>query len=147
VKGGAPVFGHQDSRFQTRTKKGKLPLLTKRPLPFYENRFDLVSAGAGRTATGASTLSQIDIGVEMETHPGEINFDIFGFFHKLFINNKFMSFNIKCIVCIFGLIQSHGKRRAASAAGVEKNPDGSGFSSLEIIIDLRFCRIRQFNHW
>lgn len=83
----------------------------------------------------------------MKSHPGKVDFNNFGFFHKLFVNNKFKPFNIKGIICIFWLVQSHSKRWAASATGIEKNSYGSRFFPLKIVIDLRFGRICQVNHF
>ena len=107
----------------------------------------LVAAGAAGAATAAAGLAQVEIGIQVETHSGEVDFYPFCLFHEIFVHNKFVAFDIVGIVGIFRLIQSHGKGGAASAAGIEKNSDRGGFFPLEIVIDLRFGRISQLNHW
>ncbi len=105
-----------------------------------------LAAGAAGAPAAAAALPKIHIGVKVKSHTGEVNLDFFSFCHKVFIDNKLKSFNFKRIICIFKLIQSHCKRWAASAAGVKKNSNGGRFFPLEVIVDLRFSRISQFNH-
>ena len=82
----------------------------------------------------------------MEPHPGKIDFNGAGLRHKLFVYDKFKTLYFEVIIAFFRLIQSHGKGRTASAAGVQKNPNGSRLFPLKIVIDLRFRSISQLNH-
>lgn len=68
-----------------------------------------VAAGAAGSTTSASGLSKVHIGIKAESHPGKVDFNNLGFFHEFFVNNELKPFNIKRIICIFWLIQSHGK--------------------------------------
>ena len=106
----------------------------------------LLAAGSAGTATGAAALPQIDIGIQVETHTGKVDFNGAGLFHELFVHAEFQTLDFKVVITVFRLIQSHCKGRAASAAGVQKDPNGGGFFPLEIVIDLRFRSISQLNH-
>jgi hypothetical protein len=78
------------------------------PYPFKPKK-RLVPTGAAGTAASASGFPKVKIGIKMKTHAGKINFYCFRFPHKFFIHNKFKTFYVKNIICIFWLVQSHGK--------------------------------------
>lgn len=125
--------------------KKRCPVTTEHLFSKNQNR-QSVTTGAAGTAAAAARCPKIHIGIQGEPHACEINLYAFSLLHKLFVHNKFMSFHIKGIIRVFRLIQSHGKGRSPSAAGIEKNPDRGGFLPLKIVINLRFGRICQFNH-
>ncbi len=107
----------------------------------------LITTGtAGPAASTSRGLFHYNIGIKTKSHSRKINFNVFSFLHKLFVYTKFQAVNIKCVIRIFWLVQSHGKRRATSAAGIKKNPYGGWFLALKIIFYLRFCRISNYNH-
>lgn len=115
--------------------------------PFLKNQYwQSVSAGATGTAAATARCSQVHIGIQVKTHTCKIYLNTFSLFHEIFVHNKSVSIHIIGIIRVFRLIQSHGKRWSPSAAGIEKDPDRSRFLSLEILINLRFGRICQFNH-
>lgn len=76
---------------------------------FFKTLKRSVAAGTTGTAGTASGLSKVYIGIKAESHPCKIDLNNLGFFHKFFVNNELKPFNIKRIICIFRLIQSHGK--------------------------------------
>ena len=122
-------------------------VLLKDPSPLkYSQEYILVAAGTAGTAAAASGRTEFDIGIQVESHAGEIDFYFFSLNHEFFVNDKLKAFYVKLVISVFRLIQSHCKRWAPSAAGIEKNSDRGGFTPLEVIIDLRFCRICQLNH-
>lgn len=76
----------------------------------------------------------------------EIDLDRLGFFKKVRIDDEFKTVDVKRLVRIGKLIQSHGQARAPSAAFVEKNPDRFDVFSFEILGNLLDCRLCDLKH-
>ena len=76
----------------------------------------------------------------------EINLDGLGFFQKFLIDDKLKTVNVKRLIRVDKLIQSHGQAGAASAALVEEDSDRFDFFSLEVFGNLRNCRLRDLEH-
>ena len=76
----------------------------------------------------------------------EIDLDWLGFFEKLRIDDELKTVDVKRLVRIGKLIQSHGQAGAPSAAFVEKNPDRFDIFSFEIFGNLLNCRLCDLKH-
>ena len=79
-------------------KKGRHSIALKTFLFRFCINSGLVAATACGTAAGAPAVTQINIRIEMESHPGKIDFYILGLSHKLFIYYEFVSLDIKCVI-------------------------------------------------
>ena len=76
----------------------------------------------------------------------EIDLDWLGFFEKLRVDDELKTVDVKRLVRIGKLIQSHGQAGAPSAAFVEKNPDRFDIFSFEIFGNLLNCRLCDLKH-
>jgi hypothetical protein len=80
----------------------------------FPNRL-LVATGSFGAAAGAS-FPKIDPAIKLKSIHMEIHFDGLGFFKKFFVNDIFESINIKDIISVIRLIQSHSQARPPSPA-------------------------------
>jgi hypothetical protein len=109
------------------------------------NRLSAAALAFLITAAGASrTGIKIQTAIEFEAVHMKINFDGLRFFEKGFVNDILVPVDFVFLVCIIGLIQSHGQAGTASTAFVEKNPDGLHLFVAEIRGDLLSGRGRNF---
>jgi hypothetical protein len=99
--------------------------------------------GAAR-ACGAGV--KLKTAVQLESIHVKIDFYRFGAIEKIFIDDKLETVYIKLLIRVIGLIQSHGQAGAASAAFIEKNPNGTDFLALKIGRDLFTGRRCYFEH-
>jgi hypothetical protein len=76
----------------------------------------------------------------------EINLNRLGFFKKFRVDDEFKTVDVKRLVRIGKLIQSHGQAGAPSAAFVEENPDRFDIFSFEIFGNLLNCRLCDLKH-
>jgi len=76
----------------------------------------------------------------------EINLNGLSFFQKFCIYDEFKTIDVKRLVRIGKLIQSHGQAGAPSAAFVEENPDRFDIFSFEIFGNLLNCRLCDLKH-
>jgi len=65
-----------------------------------------LSAGS-RTSAAVASLAKLQARIKAKAHTVEINFNRLCFFHELFVYYKFNTFNVKKVVAVFRLIQSH----------------------------------------
>jgi len=98
--------------------------------------------GAAAGATGA----EVDAAVQFEAVLLKIHLDRLGFFQKVRVDDEFITVDVKLLVRIGKLIQSHGQAGAPSAAFVEENPDGFDIFTLEIFGNLLNCRLCDLKH-
>jgi hypothetical protein len=88
-------------------------------------------------ASAAAALgAEIDARIDPETVSHEINGHGLGFFVKLLIDDELEPVHVEDVVGVTRLIQSHGQRRPASSAFVQKDADGRNLLVLEILRDL-----------
>jgi hypothetical protein len=114
--------------------------------PFGVNELGQSGAtGALGAATGAAS-TEIDAAVQLEAVLVEIDLDRLRFFQKFRIHDELKTVDIKRLVRIGKLIQSHGQSRAASPAFIEENTDRFDIFSFEIFGDLLDCRLCNFKH-
>jgi hypothetical protein len=71
----------------------------------------------------------------------KIDFNGIGFFKKIFVDQILIAIDIKLLIHIVRLIQSHGQTGTASSAFIQENAYGLDFLSLEIFSNL-FCGLR-----
>ena len=76
----------------------------------------------------------------------EINLDWLCFFKKFRVDDELKTVDVKRLIRIGKLIQSHGQARAPSAAFVEKDPDRFDIFSFEIFGNLLNCRLCDLKH-
>jgi hypothetical protein len=67
-------------------------------------------------------------------------------FDELLVNDVFETIDVKNLIGVFWLVQSQCQRRAASAAGIEKNPDGGDLFAFKVFSNLLGCCRGDFNH-
>jgi len=103
------------------------------------------AAGAFGTATGA-TGAEVYPAVQFETVLMEIDLDGLGFFKKFRVDDELKTVDVKRLVRVGKLIQSHGQSWASSAAFVEENPDRFDILSFEILGNLLNCRLCDLKH-
>jgi hypothetical protein len=96
------------------------------------------------SAPGAGV--KLKTAVQLESIHVEIDLYRFGAIEKVFIDDKLKTVHIELLICVIGLIQSHGQAGPASAAFIEEYPDGADFLALEIGRDLFTGRRCHFEH-
>jgi len=76
----------------------------------------------------------------------EIYLNGLGFFQKFRVDDELETVNVKRLVRIGKLIQSHSQAGAPSAAFIEENPDRFDILSFEIFGNLLNCRLCDLKH-
>jgi hypothetical protein len=103
-------------------------------------------AGFGSAATRTTAGVEFDAAIELETVHVKIHLNGLGAVQELFIDDIFKTVHIKLLVQIVGLIQSHGQAWTASAAFVQKNPDGTNIFAFKVGRNLFRRRWGNFEH-
>jgi hypothetical protein len=95
-------------------------------------------------AAGAGT--EIDARVDSKPVSHEIHGHGFGFLVEFLVDDELKAVHVENVVGISRLIQSHGQRRTASAALVQKDANGRNLLVLEIFGYLIMSRRGDLNH-
>jgi hypothetical protein len=105
------------------------------------------AAGTRRAAAGTSAAgTEVDGTVDLESVLLKIHLDGLHFLHEIFVDHVGESLDFIHVIGVFRLIQSHGQRRAASAALVEKDPNRGNVFAFEVFGDLLGRRWGNLNH-
>jgi hypothetical protein len=97
------------------------------------------SGGAASRTGTAAARTEIHGAGQTESDIDEIDLDGFYLFQKILLDDVLETVDVKFLIGVFWLIQSQCQRWAASAAGVEENPDGSDLFAFKILSDLLGC--------
>ena len=109
-------------------------------MPPFSSLNKRLSAGVRCAATCATCCrAEFKTTVKFETVNQKIDFNGFCLLEKILIYNVCETVDIKHSIVFFLLIQSHCETRAASAALVQKNPDGLDLFVFKILSD-HLCR-------
>ena len=84
---------------------------------------EFLSAGSGGSASRTSAATRAEIHGAGQAEP-EVDLDGLHLFDEFLVDDVLEPLDIENLVGIFWLIQSQCQRGAASAAGIEKYPDG-----------------------
>jgi hypothetical protein len=90
------------------------------------------------TAASACRIAGTEFDVGIDFKPVSQKIDLYGlrFLIKFFVNDKLETIYIEHIIVVFGLIQSHGKGRAASTACIQKDADRRDLFAIKVFLNL-----------
>ena len=105
--------------------------------------FYLAAGAAAATGIG----SELEAGINLETHLQEIDFNGLRLFKQIVVDEILITFNIENTVVIFRFIQNQAQRGAASSSLIQENPYGLDILAFEIFRNLFRCWCCNFYHY
>jgi hypothetical protein len=104
-----------------------------------------LAPGSASAAIGDGNFTgQLETGSKTIVHI--VNGDVFGLFVEILVHHHGETVDLANIITFLGFVQNHRKGWSASAAGLQKNPDGADFLPLEVFHQDLFSCIGNIDH-